>query len=60
MLGPILAKKKLEVSAIFIGLESKTPLCIKELGVCLLFLPTLTIVRITSQVFDRSILFFSW
>ena len=60
MLSPILAKKKLKVSAIFIGLKSKTPLCIKKLGVRLLFLPTLTIVRITSQVFDRSILFFSW
>ena len=60
MLGPILVKKKLKVSAIFFGLKSKTLLCIKEHGVRLLFLPTLTVVRITSQVFDRSILCFSW
>ena len=40
MLGPIFVKKKLKVSAIFTGLKSKTPLCFKEHGVRLLFLPT--------------------
>ena len=56
MLGPIFVKKKLKVSAVFTGLKSKVPLYFKEHGVDLLFLPTLTIEQIASQVFDRSVL----
>ena len=60
MLGPIFVKKKkLKVSAFFPGLKSKTPLCFEEHGVRLLFLPTSTIERMASQVFDKSVLFFS-
>ena len=59
MLGAIFVKKKLKVSPIFTGLKSKTPLCFKEHEVRLLFLPTLTIKQMASQVFDRSVLFFS-
>ena len=55
MLGPIFLKKKLEISAIFAGLKSKVPLYFKVSGVDLLFLPTLTIEQIASQVFDRSV-----
>ena len=59
MLGPIFVKKKLKVSAVFTGLKSKVQLCLKEHGVRLLFLSTMTIERIASQVFDRSVLSFS-
>ena len=59
MLGPIFVKKKLKFSAVFTGLKSKTLLCFKEHGVHVLFLLTLPIQQISSQVFDRSVLFFS-
>ena len=36
-------------------MKSKTLLCFKEHGVHVLFLPTLTIQQISSQVFDRSV-----
>ena len=54
MFGSIFVKKKLKVSAIFSGLNSKALLFFKEHGVDLFFLPTLTIEQIVSQVFDRS------
>ena len=56
-LGPVFIKKKLKVPAIFTELKSKMPLYFKEHGVRLLFLHTLTIERMASQVFDKFILF---
>ena len=58
MLGPIFVKKKFKVSAIFAGLKIKPPLCVEEHRVDLLFLPTLTIDLIASQVFDRFVFIF--
>ena len=55
-LHPIFVKKKLKISSIFTRWKSKTPLCFKEHGVRLLFLPTLTI---EPMAFDRFVLFFS-
>ena len=54
MFGSIFVKKKLKVSAIFSGLKTKALLFFKEHGVDLFFLPTSTIEKIASQVFDRS------
>ena len=59
MLDPKFVKKKSKVSAFSTGLKSKTSLCFREHGVSLLFLPTLIVERMASQVFDRSVLFFS-
>ena len=55
-LGSIFVKKMLKVWAIFTALKSKAPLCFKEHGIHLLFLPTLTIEQIDSQTFDRTAL----